>query len=355
LAAAGVGVALLAGCSDHGVTSPDSQSAPRLLVAPGDVCETISFNGFAHGADITSLSALGLSLGVSGSRFVDPSGAFGGAISPKAFNTSNQAVLEDDDLQAPPQGDCTACAGLNSIMVLPDERGFDPWGDYRWGGTMTIGGFSGGSFYVTSFKAIDDDTGEPAIGLFLDGAGAPVAASTGLGDATVETVTVPSASTHTFTTSITFRLGTPAQDAVTGSGGVDDVRICKVTPPPPSNPGTLTQGFWKNHPDAWPVTSITIGGTSYTVAQAIAIMQTPVKGDITVSLFHQLVAAKLNVLAGNDDSCIASDIAAADAFLTAHPVGSGVSPGSAAGQSIVGTLTRLDSYNNGQLCVPHAP
>jgi hypothetical protein len=35
-------------------------------------------------------------------------------------------------------------------------------------------------------------------------------------------------------------------------------------------PGTGTPGYWKNHPDAWPVSSITVGGVAYTKAQAIA-------------------------------------------------------------------------------------
>src|SRR6185295_7670920 len=33
-------------------------------------------------------------------------------------------------------------------------------------------------------------------------------------------------------------------------------------------PGTGTPGYWKNHPAAWPVASITVGGITYTKAQA---------------------------------------------------------------------------------------
>src|SRR5262249_27465523 len=36
------------------------------------------------------------------------------------------------------------------------------------------------------------------------------------------------------------------------------------------NPGTGTPGYWKNHPDAWPVSSITVGGVTYTKDQAIS-------------------------------------------------------------------------------------
>ncbi|GAF95082.1 unnamed protein product, partial [marine sediment metagenome] len=37
---------------------------------------------------------------------------------------------------------------------------------------------------------------------------------------------------------------------------------------------TYTMGYWKNHPDAWPMGSITIGGVSYDKAVAIDIFKT---------------------------------------------------------------------------------
>jgi hypothetical protein len=124
------------------------------------------------------------------------------------------------------------------------------------------------------------------------------------------------------------------------------------TPPAPTNPGTGTPGFWKNHPDAWPVTSITVGGKSYTRAQAISIMKKSVGGDKTLSMFPQLVAAMLNVMIGNDDSCIEDTIAAANAWLAANPVGSGVKASSGAWSQGSPLHSQLDAYNNGQLCAP---
>ena len=63
--------------------------------------------------------------------------------------------------------------------------------------------------------------------------------------------------------------------------------------------GTGTPGYWKNHPDAWPVDSIWIGGTEYTKAQAIDIMDGPVKGNKWITQFKAYVAAYLNVQIGN--------------------------------------------------------
>jgi hypothetical protein len=124
--------------------------------------------------------------------------------------------------------------------------------------------------------------------------------------------------------------------------------------PVPPGTGTGTPGFWKNHPEAWPVEQITIGGITYTKAQAIAWMETPEKGDKTLTMFRHLVSAKLNVAIGNPSSCIAATISAADQWMATYgPVGSGVKASSPA-WVIGGPLaTTLDDYNNGRLCAPH--
>lgn len=94
------------------------------------------------------------------------------------------------------------------------------------------------------------------------------------------------------------------------------------------NPGTGTPGYWKNHPEAWPVENITIGGVTYTKEEAIEILKTPENGDKTYNMFSALVAAKLNVLIGNDDSCINDTILKADKWMATYgPVGSGVTAG----------------------------
>src|SRR4029450_9101169 len=72
---------------------------------------------------------------------------------------------------------------------------------------------------------------------------------------------------------------------------------------------TLTQGYWKNHASTWPVNSLTIGGKTHPQNQLMAIFNTPPKGDVTYVLFHQLIAAKLNVAAGADGSAAADAIA----------------------------------------------
>ena len=128
-----------------------------------------------------------------------------------------------------------------------------------------------------------------------------------------------------------------------------------ITEEPPTNPGTGTPGYWKNHPDAWPVEEITIGGVTYSKAVAIVEMGAPEKGDKTRTIFRALVAAKLNVLIDNDDSCIADVIAAADAWMATHgPVGSKVKGGgkNSPWRDGEGLYVQMDDYNNGLLCAP---
>jgi hypothetical protein len=126
---------------------------------------------------------------------------------------------------------------------------------------------------------------------------------------------------------------------------------CKFSPP--KKACAFSPGYWKNHPDNWPVDEITIGGRTLTKLEAIALMKLPEKGDKTKTAFRHLISAKLNVLAGTDDSCIAKDIDAADAWLTAHPVCSRVKGSSAAWKQIASVIARLDAYNNGELCACH--
>lgn len=111
-----------------------------------------------------------------------------------------------------------------------------------------------------------------------------------------------------------------------------------------------TPGYWRNHPEAWPVDDITIGGISYTMEEAIALIFHPTKGDKTYNMFEHLVAAKLNVLMGCDSSCIAEVIEDADDWMAIHPVGSDVDGDSDAWDEGEPLLMMLDDYNNGFLC-----
>jgi hypothetical protein len=117
----------------------------------------------------------------------------------------------------------------------------------------------------------------------------------------------------------------------------------------------LSQGFWKTHPGAWPVTSLTLGSQTYTQAELLAILNTPTGGsggaDASVILADQLIAAKLNIANGSDATPISSTIADADALLSgfAGKLPYHVKPSSAIGQQMVGDASTLEGYNTDQL------
>lgn len=120
----------------------------------------------------------------------------------------------------------------------------------------------------------------------------------------------------------------------------------------PTGPGTGTPGYWVNHPDAWPVEEIVIGGVTYTKVQAIAWMSAPVKNDKRLTMFPALVSAKLNVLSGTESGCIAGTVEMADLWMATYG-GSAVNAKSEAWKLGEPLYWELDDYNNGLLCAPH--
>ena len=126
-----------------------------------------------------------------------------------------------------------------------------------------------------------------------------------------------------------------------------------ATPTPTSTPAGCVygQGYWKNHPSAWPVTELQLGNVTYTQQQLLDILHQSVRGNGLVLLAHQLIAAKLNIANGADGSCIEQTIADADALigdLVVPPVGTGY----LAPRDVSALADTLDQYNEGFLCAP---
>jgi hypothetical protein len=112
---------------------------------------------------------------------------------------------------------------------------------------------------------------------------------------------------------------------------------------------TLSHGYWENHPNDWPVTSLTLGNVLYSETQLLAILHASVGGNGLISLAHQVIAAKLSIDAGSDPTPIVGVIPAADALigpLVVPPIGGGyLAP------SVTGTLTSaLDDWITANDC-----
>jgi hypothetical protein len=100
--------------------------------------------------------------------------------------------------------------------------------------------------------------------------------------------------------------------------------------------------------------SLSLGSNSYTQAELLSILNQPTAGNGLVSLSHQLIAAKLNVANGADDTDVSSSLAAADALIGAKvvpPVGSDFLLPS----STDALNQALDDYNNGLTGPGHCP
>lgn len=122
-------------------------------------------------------------------------------------------------------------------------------------------------------------------------------------------------------------------------------------------------GYWKTHSindrdegnqdDAWANTEFSegmqLGDKEYTRQELNDILEESVKGNGLISLAHQLIAAKLNVANGVDDSTIAQTIVDADAMISSlivPPVGSG----SLTTAEVESLKTALGTFNNSNPC-----
>ena len=129
---------------------------------------------------------------------------------------------------------------------------------------------------------------------------------------------------------------------------VDDVQLLV---PCPSVGCVYGLGYWKNHPDSWPVTTLQLGNVTYTQQQLLDILHQPVRGNGLVLLAHQLIATELNIANGSDPSCIQQTIDDANALigdLVVPPVGDGY----LAPRDVSALADTLGQYNEGMLCAP---
>ena len=358
-----LGALVLAACADGVPTSPSTapRPAPSLITAEvtAPVCETLTFDEFARGDYVTTVSSGPLTLAVSAVAFSNTSGAV--ATQARAFDTDHVSLSANDGTDMEWSGAfarCPTCSGLERTLIV-DRLGTTAVIDQNAGGILTLSGFaSTPGYYVESFTVVDNDLTEPGVRLLVDGTLA--ATATPMGDGSVQTVTVPG--TTTITDRIEFVLGTETLNDGTGSGSIDNIRLC-------TNPDlgcTRTPGFWKNHAGLGPQDDVlsqylpiwlgTAGGT-YSVqvtsaAQAAGIL-TPSGSNGILKLRLHLLAAKLNVAAGASPSAISSTIAAADAFLATHSSSSWSSLSATERAQVLAWAATLDSYNNGDIGPGH--
>lgn len=108
--------------------------------------------------------------------------------------------------------------------------------------------------------------------------------------------------------------GSNFSGAFTASWSADRAKGDIGPPPPTPQLPPATIGYWKNHPEVWPVTSMVICGNNLNQSELLSILNTSPRGDVTIIMARQLIAAKLGVAGGN--SCPLTSNA--EAWLCSH-------------------------------------
>ena len=132
---------------------------------------------------------------------------------------------------------------------------------------------------------------------------------------------------------------------------------CVIEPPTPTSKCAKTHGYWKSHPDVWPVDTLVLGTQSYSKAELLALLGLNSQTDASITLSRQLIAAKLNIANGSDPAPVAGAILASDAVLSLY---SGklvykVKSSSTNGQVMTANASVLTDYNSGLMtpvCTP---
>jgi hypothetical protein len=112
-----------------------------------------------------------------------------------------------------------------------------------------------------------------------------------------------------------------------------------------------SHGYWKNHAAQWPVSTLTLGSQPYSKTELLALLGAAAKGDASIILAHQHVAAKLNIANGASATVVAATAQIADNWLSqfSGKLPYGVKSSSSQGQVAVNLADTLDRYNNGAL------
>ncbi len=116
--------------------------------------------------------------------------------------------------------------------------------------------------------------------------------------------------------------------------------------PYPGNLGcTRTQGYWRNHFYAWRLSSLTLGDHTYSAAEALSILLTPPRGDASLILAHQQIAALLNIAAGATGT---SAVRAAQAWLSSNGDWLAFGVNASVAPEAIRIAAELAAYNEGR-------
>ena len=186
---------------------------------PAMNCEVIDFNQLAHGDSISSLSLFGgtFNLDVTAIRN-NPAGTVdataydtglwddAGNPPPNTTHNDTQFNIECNDAANGGLGNC------DGIMATIPDVNFAEDGDDTQGGFITFTS-TGGEFEIVEYKAVDSD--DPSKRIILRVGGVVVGEASTFGNGSVITIETDNHAT------------TEAEFEFLGSGGIDDINICR--------------------------------------------------------------------------------------------------------------------------------
>jgi RHS repeat-associated protein len=116
-----------------------------------------------------------------------------------------------------------------------------------------------------------------------------------------------------------------------------------------------SQGYWSTHPAEWPVNVLVLGDPgqpahTYGAAALLSLLRSPVRGDASINLAQQLIAARLNVAAGANPAPVADALGRADQLLGtfAGSLPYRVPARTPVGSAMTSVARELEAYNKGE-------
>lgn len=157
--------------------------------------------------------------------------------------------------------------------------------------------------------------------------------------------------TATNTATRTATPPTPSQTAVTRTVSPSVTTTVTVSPTP-SGVCSRTQGYWKTHPYVWPVQQLQLGAVTYDWIPMLRMLMSSARGDASLILAKQLIAAKLNVANGVTSGSMNTTIAVADMLLSqfSGELPYGVTRPSMVRMQLLMVASALDQLNNANHC-----
>ena len=117
-----------------------------------------------------------------------------------------------------------------------------------------------------------------------------------------------------------------------------------------------TPGYWQTHPAEWPAPALVLGRAGYPAhlyvqSQLLDLLRLQARGDASIILATQLIAARLNVISGASPLPVAQALTRADALLGtfAATLPYRTRTNTPVGVDMVATADLLAAYNRGEL------